>query len=133
MQNTKIIRLFITQGVFLWSTCVFSQVSIDKMLCENRENPLGIDALRPKLSWALSSRERNKKQSAYQIQVSTIAGDFNRALVWDSNKKDSNQSVRVTYDGPKLNSLQYYYWRVKVWDEKGNLRNGVKSPSGKRE
>lgn len=119
VQNNRIIRLLITQGVFLWSTYAFSQVSIDKMLCENRENPLGIDALRPKLSWVLSSQERNKKQSAYQIQVSTIAGDFNRALVWDSNKTDSDQSVRVTYDGPGLNSLQHYYWRVKVWDEKG--------------
>ena len=119
MQNIRIIQLLITQGFFLWSAAVFSQVSIDKMLCENRENPLGVDILKPKLTWVLSSGDRNKKQSAYQIQVSANEGGFNGELVWDSDKKTSDRSVRVSYDGPELNSLQKYYWRVKVWDEAG--------------
>ena len=119
MRNIKLIKLLITQGLFFWSACVFAQVSIDKMLCENRENPLGIDVPKPKLSWVLASDKRNKKQSAYQIQVSNVAGDFKEALVWDSDKTESDQSVRVTYNGPELSSLQQYYWRVKVWDEKG--------------
>ena len=119
VQKMRTIRLVFVQGFLLVSTALFPQVNIDKMFCENRENPLGIDSSNPKLTWVLSSSQRNKQQSAYQIQVSSKEGDFKNAVVWDSDKVISNQSVRVPYVGPELRSLQKYYWRVKVWDEKG--------------
>ena len=68
MQSINIIRLLITQGFFLCSTCVFTQVSIDKMLCENREKPLGVDDLEPKLSWVLTRW--------LQLKITYIDGTF---------------------------------------------------------
>ncbi|MEC7265332.1 MAG: family 78 glycoside hydrolase catalytic domain [Bacteroidota bacterium] len=112
-------KLLFVLGFLLVSTTLFSQVNIDKMFCENRENPLGIDSRNPEFTWVLSSDGKNKKQLAYQIQVSSKEGNFGNTLVWDSDKVTSDQSVRVPYAGPELFSLQKYYWRVKVWDEKG--------------
>ena len=39
--------------------------------CEYLENPLGIDAASPHLSWQSDSAERNWKQSAYQVLVAS--------------------------------------------------------------
>ncbi|MCL2660256.1 MAG: glycoside hydrolase family 78 protein [Acidobacteriaceae bacterium] len=89
--------------------------------CEHRENPLGIDASVPRLSWQNDSKERNWKQSAYQILVgsSEQAVINEKPDVWDSGKQMSAESVDVRYGGPKLESGKRYYWSVRVWDTKG--------------
>jgi alpha-L-rhamnosidase len=76
--------------------------------------PLGIDAPRPRLSWRLTSVERNTVQSAYQIQVTR-----NGTRVWDSGRIVSDASVFVSYAGPALESRTRYVWRVRVWDGTG--------------
>jgi alpha-L-rhamnosidase len=43
--------------------------SVVGLLCEQVENPPGVDASRPRLSWQLTSTERGQKQTAYQILV----------------------------------------------------------------
>ncbi|MCX2678621.1 family 78 glycoside hydrolase catalytic domain [Galbibacter sp. EGI 63066] len=105
--------------IALFCAPVFSQIKIDRLLCENRVNPMGIDKIQPKFTWILTSEEKNKTQSAYQIQVSNTADDFDDGLVWDSEKVNSDRSVHVQYTGSVLKSLEKYYWRVRVWDEKG--------------
>ena len=42
--------------------------------CEYAQNPVGVDVIRPQLSWGLEARERNQKQSAYHVLVATHAG-----------------------------------------------------------
>ncbi|MGS2741641.1 family 78 glycoside hydrolase catalytic domain [Sinomicrobium sp. M5D2P17] len=95
-----------------------AQVQPEQLYCENRENPIGIDNVNPKFTWILSSPKRNEKQAAYQIQVSE-SDDFTSKVIWDSEKVESGQSVRVAYAGPEVSSLKTYYWRVKVWNDKG--------------
>ena len=51
--------------------------------CEQRVNPLGIDARTPRLGWALDGGGRGAVQTAYQIQVGKTAG---AADAWDSGK-----------------------------------------------
>ena len=79
-------------------------------------NPLGIDAARPRLSWRMTSAERNTVQSAYQVQVTR--GGRGRP-VWDSGRIQADSSVFVAYAGPALESRARYVWRVRVWDGKG--------------
>jgi alpha-L-rhamnosidase len=38
-----------------------------ELLCEYAVNPLGIDTVHPRLSWILSTADRNQCQTAYQI------------------------------------------------------------------
>jgi len=90
--------------------------------CQYRENPLGIDASAPHLSWQSDSTERNWKQSAYQILVASSSEGLRsgKADVWDSGRANSDESVDITYKGPALESRKRYYWRVRVWDKAGN-------------
>ncbi|MBN1185753.1 MAG: family 78 glycoside hydrolase catalytic domain [Bacteroidales bacterium] len=102
-------------------TCFFTQgqVKIDRLLCENRINPVGIDKIQPRLGWIMTSDVRNLKQTAYEIQV---ADDIAfRNLVWGTGKTLSGQSVYVPYSGKPLESSKKYYWRVRVWDNKGKV------------
>lgn len=90
--------------------------------CEYRNDPLGIDVVKPRLSWKLDSTRRGASQTAYQLVVakdliSLVQVD---SALWDSGKVDSNQSIQIPYDGPPLKSRQRVYWYVRVWDENGN-------------
>jgi alpha-L-rhamnosidase len=93
-----------------------------RLRCEYLENPLGIDRTAPRLSWQSDNTERNWKQAAYQIRVASSLDRLNAgsADVWDSGKKDSGDSVGITYSGPSLDSRQRYYWKVRVWDATGH-------------
>ena len=44
--------------------------------CEQLNNPLGMDALHPMLSWQSDNTERNWHRSAYQILVALSTGRF---------------------------------------------------------
>jgi alpha-L-rhamnosidase len=96
-----------------------------KLRCESRTNPLGIDALCPRLSWILVSAglgERNQKQSAYHVLVASSLAhlrDGNGDL-WDTGKVISDQSIQLAYSGTALASTQRAWWKVKVWDQDGH-------------
>ena len=89
--------------------------TLTHLRCEYRENPLGIDELRPRLAWQMRTRRRGAHQSAYQI----VAQDETGRALWDSGKIASEQSSQVEYGGPTLRSRQRVTWRVRVWDEHG--------------
>jgi len=84
---------------------------------EHLDNPLGIDAERPRLSWKLISDGTNIIQTHYQIQAASKASFLD--ILWDSGKVASEQSQYISYDGPTLRSLERVYWRVKAWSNNG--------------
>ncbi|MBB3113342.1 alpha-L-rhamnosidase [Paenibacillus phyllosphaerae] len=83
--------------------------------CEYRTNPIGLETVRPRLSWKLAASGRGILQSAYQIQVDESA-DFLEPM-WDSGKVESDQSVHVEYGGVEPKPRTRYWYRVKVWDQ----------------
>lgn len=95
------------------------KVEVGKLSCEYLEKPVGIGVERPRLGWQLFSEERNIMQSAYRIQVSKEEPDFGR-LSWDSGRVVSGESQQVEYGGDALESGSRYYYRVKIWDDKGH-------------
>lgn len=94
-------------------------VEVNELRTEYASNPLGLDALHPRLSWQLRSQLRGKMQTGYQIRVATDLGALTRGtgMIWDSQKVRSDQSTQVPYAGPPLHSRNRYYWQVRVWDE----------------
>ena len=82
--------------------------------CEHRRDVPCIDEPAPRLSWALESSERDKRQSAYRVVVSH--GD---KPLWDSGRVESPQSVDVVYAGRALPPASDCSWVVQVWDEAG--------------
>ncbi len=94
---------------------------IRNLICEYRENPLGIDVTSPRFGWQMQSGNTGAHQTAYQIlAASTLAGlSAATADLWDSGKVESDQSLHVVYAGKPLSSRQRVYWQVTVWDETG--------------
>lgn len=86
---------------------------------EYLENPLGIDALNPRLYWRLESEETNVSQTAYQILVASDRGALEQAEgdMWDSGKVPGSLSAHIIYDGLPLQAESAYYWQVRVWDQ----------------
>ena len=119
--NTKVLSFFVA---LLFSSCneQSANVAISRLRCEYLQNPLGIDVTELRLSWELLSDERAKSQSAYQVLVAGDSGLLkeDKADIWDSEKVKLSQTNQVKYRGKALESGHQYYWKVRVWDEKGN-------------
>jgi alpha-L-rhamnosidase len=96
-------------------------ISPTKLKCENRVNPLGIDATPPRLSWNLESRRRGEGQTAWQILAASTPARLarNQGDLWDTDKISSADSLNVGYGGTPLRSGQRVFWKVRVWDREG--------------
>ena len=99
-----------------------SAAVVTNLRCEYRNNPLGIDAEKPRLSWVIEERsqrseDRGQKQSAYQVLVASSEKLLkkDKGDLWDSGKVKSDQSIQVEYAGQPLVSGQQCFWKVKVW------------------
>jgi alpha-L-rhamnosidase len=100
-------------------------LTLQNLTCEYSANPLGLDVLRPRLSWKASAAQRGARQTAYHILVAEStdileaesAGRADDGLSWDTGKVTSGTSVHVPYAGAALQPGRRYYWRVRVWDE----------------
>ena len=109
---------------------------VTHLRCEYRENPLGIDATRPRLSWVVEEKaeggnlkpERGVRQTAYQILVAGSEDLLkkDKSDLWDSGKVASDQSIQVEYAGKSLESGMYCHWKVRVWDKDGKASDWSK-------
>ena len=99
--------------------------AVTNLRCENMNNPLGIDMLRPRLSWKLETgnwkSERGIRQTAYQVLVASSEEGLkkDKGDLWDSGKVVSDQSIAVRYAGTTLASESRYWWKVRVYDNNG--------------
>lgn len=93
--------------------------------CEYMQDPLGIDAINPRLFWKLSTPRRGAMQTAYRVLVASTADKLaaNQGDLWDSGKVASPDFIQIEYAGKPLTSGRQCFWKVRVWDE-----NGVEGP-----
>ena len=105
-------------------------MGITSLKCEYLENPMGIDVLKPRLSWITESEQRGWMQSAYHILVASSKKKLKQdeGDLWDSGKVPSDQSLNVVYNGNLLHSRTRCYWKVRVWD-KENISSDWSSPA----
>ncbi|RKN44950.1 alpha-L-rhamnosidase [Streptomyces hoynatensis] len=82
-------------------------------------DPLGIDSPRPDLTW----RPAAGRQVACQVQVAASAELLaaGRPGLWDSGRIPAGHGLPVPYAGEPLGSAQRAAWRVRVWDEAGDV------------
>jgi len=90
-----------------------------QLRCESGENPLGIDAPEPGLSWILQSNERGASQSAYQIIAASTPEllSIDEGDLWDSGKTPSGETYQIPYKGKTPASAQQVFWKARSWDE----------------
>jgi len=91
--------------------------------CENLQNPLGIDKTAPRFSWKIRSNKNGTEQKAFQILVASTPTllDNDQTDLWNSGKTESSASILVPYEGKTIGSGLSAYWKVRVWDEAGNV------------
>lgn len=101
-------------------------IDVEDLRCEYREEPLGIDAAKPRLSWILrdrghDARSRGQRQTAYQVLVAStpalLADD--KGDLWDSGRVESDEQNQIEYSGNPLASRNVCHWKVRVWDRDG--------------
>lgn len=89
--------------------------------CNAIVNPIGIDAKQPLFSWVIESGDFGQSQQAYQLLIASSEQRLNdnEADIWNSQKVMSSQSIHVKYLGKELLPTEKYWWKVKIWNEKG--------------
>lgn len=98
----------------------------DHLRCEHLENPLAIDVGDPRLSWKLPADDasrRGLRQTAWQVLVGSTpeklaAGEGD---LWDSGQVVSDETVGLAYAGKPLQSRRQCHWKVRVWDQNGQV------------
>ena len=120
---------FVTATTMLSHMPVARATDVANPRCEYLADPLGVEAAKPRLSWALEEKsqgpsDRGLVQAAYQILVAStpelLAKD--QGDLWDSGKVASERNAQIEYAGKPLASRQQCFWKVCVWAE---------SPAGK--
>jgi len=91
---------------------------------ESEENPLAVEAARPRLSWlveAVAPERRALRQTAYRVLASSSEKLLaqHRGDLWDSGKVASNATIEIRYAGRPLAPQSRVFWKVQVWDQDG--------------
>ena len=121
------IRSFIIMQVFfvlLFSECYGNEnKGIYDLRCENLRNPFGIDKTMPRFSWKIKSDKNGTEQKAFQLMVASKVSllNQNKSDLWNSEKTASSDNNLVSYKGVALTSGTVVYWKVRVWDENGQV------------
>jgi alpha-L-rhamnosidase len=134
------ILMITTVGLHLGNMVMAGDITPERLSCEYREYPLGIDVAKPRLSWVIGAHSdkgteaqsgRGIKQKAYQILVAStpeiLAKD--QGDLWDSGKVESDQQNQIEYAGKKLESRMHCYWKVRIWTLTSGLRAPTSAPS----
>jgi len=99
----------------------YSNLYLEGLRCEYKNNPPVIQDKQPRLGWKLRSEERGQYQTAYRILVSDDLKRLGKETgnIWDSGRVKSQQTIQIPYEGSPLKSGQRCYWKVKIWDKNG--------------
>jgi alpha-L-rhamnosidase len=99
-------------------------IEVARPRCEYLDDPLGVAAPRPLLSWNLQPLDKSRRglrQTAYRILVASSPALLAKPVgdVWDSGRTLSERRIQIEYSGKALKSTTTYYWKVRVWDQDG--------------
>ncbi|WP_240619189.1 alpha-L-rhamnosidase-related protein [Chitinophaga costaii] len=75
----------------------------------------------PLFSWVINGDAPGAYQTAYHILVASTAQKLAAGIgdVWDAGKILSGDQLGIAYKGKALRPNTVYYWKVKIWDNKG--------------
>lgn len=128
MRSPRHTLLHFTGLLFLFASSIASasNVGIEEMKTEYLTNPIQLDIEKPRLSWKLQPAQpnaRNISQTAYQVLVASSAEQLgnDKGDLWDSGRVESSQSILIRYAGSALTSGQECFWKVRIWDQEGQL------------
>ena len=93
------------------------------LLVNGVSNPLVIDRGTARFTWMSQGSTRGQRQTAFEIVVassrSKLAAD--QFDFWDSGRVPSDRSASVEYDGKPLPAAKRFWWKVRIWDQNGEV------------
>lgn len=95
---------------------IYNRLYLTDLTIEHQDSPIGIDCPSPRFAWKLNSDTQSVKQTAYQILL-TVDG----AVVADTGRIASDQSIEVTIDGFEARPVAAYTVQVTVWDNQERM------------
>jgi alpha-L-rhamnosidase len=115
--------IIITSFCILNSILSATPLLPDQLSCEYLLQPLGIDSKSPRLSWTYINQGRDQFQQAYEIIVSDDLKSINamKGNSWSTGKIISSRNINIVYNGSTLRSLTRYYWRVRTYNQSGEV------------
>ncbi|HZY72859.1 MAG TPA: alpha-L-rhamnosidase N-terminal domain-containing protein, partial [Edaphobacter sp.] len=126
----KLWRRTVAYALFTCLGCTAAQaqghlLAANDLRCDAATKPLAVEDAAPRLEWRLSAADGNARgvgQSAYRVLVASSRQVLNgdRGDMWDSGRVLSGDSFGVVYRGRPLEAEKAYFWKVMVWDERGN-------------
>ncbi|WP_321333726.1 family 78 glycoside hydrolase catalytic domain [uncultured Bacteroides sp.] len=121
MRNIK--NLFILSFIIISTLPCFAvdKIQVNNIRVELKTNPVGLDVLKPRFSWKITSKMPNTNQLAYRIMVAESQKDIlsEKNLIWDTQIIKDSSSLFVQYNGTKLLSRKTYFWKIKVYTNQG--------------
>lgn len=87
-----------------------------------------VRSAKPSFGWIVNDSRSDVVQTACRVQLSDCAELFTdgeseksakgaeNALVWDTGKLETPESVNLIYSGEPLSPKTVYYWRVQTWN-----------------
>ena len=119
----RIIRvlLCLSASLFFASAQARLVVKVVNTRVEMLTNPVGIDILRPNLSWQLQSGKPNVVQRSYRVLVASTPELLkkDKGDLWNSGTILSDHCNYIRYDGQPLVSGRRCYWKVQVVTNRG--------------
>jgi len=103
-------------------------LAVADLRCEDLVDPLGIDIIKPRLSWRMLSNKNGAAQSAYHVLAATSPEllKVGSADLWDSGKVSTGQSQHIVYAGKSLSRGIAHYWTVRIWNKEGDVSSWSK-------
>lgn len=113
--NTFILCFLFSLTSTVWAK---SDIQPTYLRTEYKVNPF-VDDKAPRLSWELTAKGFNQKQTAYQILVASSEANLKKNIgdLWDTKKQKSPRTNQIEYAGTALKSGQKVWWKVKVWNQ----------------
>ena len=120
-ENFKRTILIVILSVLAGLQSLAGSIAPVNLECEYRENPLGIDALPPRLNWQVQSGERDQGQTAYEILVASSAEILqqDQGNLWASRRIAGDETANIAYSGKPLTSGAQCFWKVRAWEKNG--------------
>jgi alpha-L-rhamnosidase len=93
-----------------------------RLRCEYQDDPIGIDARRPRLSWWPNDSRPAELQTAFHIQAASTLARLRAGTpdLWDSGHMPGHRMLNVEYGGSPLGSAARVWWRVRCYDSDGS-------------
>ncbi len=105
-------------GLFV-SLSLSAQTKITQLRTEYQFTPIGLEVETPRLSWQMESERYGAAQTAYRVVAARTGAELSKgAFIYDSGKVAGDRSISIPYGG-RIEPMSRYYWKVFVWDERG--------------